>query len=58
VTEPTYARRSARVLVLDGLGRALLLRHENGEWFTPGGGVEVGETRGTRRCGSCGRRSG
>src|SRR5690606_17807520 len=43
VTGDTYARRSARVLVLDSLGRVLLLRHANGEWFTPGGGVDDGE---------------
>ncbi len=43
VTGPTYARRSARVLLLERRGRVLLLRYENGEWFTPGGGVDEGE---------------
>lgn len=45
-----YARRSARVLLLDGAGRILLLRcyldaerPELTAWFTPGGGVRPGE---------------
>lgn len=48
---PDYARRSARVLLLDSAGRLLLLRFphdparpdEGHSWFTPGGGVEDGE---------------
>lgn len=46
---PTYARRSGRVLLLDGAGRVLLLRCYLNEgrgatgWFTPGGGVGEGE---------------
>jgi 8-oxo-dGTP pyrophosphatase MutT (NUDIX family) len=46
-----YARHSARVIVLDGAGRVLLLRSlfvpgkaSRGHlWLTPGGGVEDGE---------------
>jgi 8-oxo-dGTP pyrophosphatase MutT (NUDIX family) len=38
-----YARRSARVILVDGTGRTLLF-HSGGWWFTPGGGVEPGET--------------
>jgi 8-oxo-dGTP pyrophosphatase MutT (NUDIX family) len=47
---PTYARRSARVLVVDGADRILLLRFTNdglaggGGWITPGGGVDDGES--------------
>lgn len=38
-----YARRSARVILVDAEDRVLLFR--SGElWFTPGGGIEVGET--------------
>jgi 8-oxo-dGTP pyrophosphatase MutT (NUDIX family) len=40
VTE--FARRSARVLVLDGSDRLLLVR-SGGIWLAPGGGVEDGE---------------
>jgi 8-oxo-dGTP pyrophosphatase MutT (NUDIX family) len=48
----SYARRSARVLLLDGADRLLLIRSafkNSGRpppghvWFTPGGGVEPGE---------------
>src|SRR6185369_14816502 len=47
-----YARRSARVLLLDGAGRVLLLRYRHDPddptrgycWMTPGGGVRFGET--------------
>jgi 8-oxo-dGTP pyrophosphatase MutT (NUDIX family) len=47
-----YARRSARVLLLDGLGRILLFQSylDRKEltrgycWFTPGGGVTGGES--------------
>lgn len=49
---PTYRRRSARVLLLDTAGRALLLQSHLDAlqpglgrcWFLPGGGVEAGET--------------
>jgi len=43
-------RRAARVLLVDSAGRALLLkgtdpaRPGTSWWFTPGGGLEVGET--------------
>ncbi|WP_336922064.1 NUDIX hydrolase [Aquipuribacter sp. SD81] len=44
-------RRSGRVLVLDGTGRVLLLQGHDASapeagswWFTPGGGLEPGET--------------
>jgi len=48
---PTYARRSARVLLIDGQDRLLLLRFLNvadrpdrgHQWLTPGGKVERGE---------------
>lgn len=43
MTELTYARRSARVLLLDAADRLLLLGYDNGEWFTPGGGLDDGE---------------
>ena len=47
----TYARRTARVLLLDAANRLLLVRSasnpdqpERGQaWFTPGGGIEPGE---------------
>lgn len=43
--EETYARRTARVLLLDRAGRVLLLRYgDPGEWLTPGGGLDHGET--------------
>jgi 8-oxo-dGTP pyrophosphatase MutT (NUDIX family) len=50
--EPTYRRRSARVLLIDGRDRLLLLRklphellpEEGITWWTPGGGIEPGET--------------
>jgi 8-oxo-dGTP pyrophosphatase MutT (NUDIX family) len=38
-----FARRSARVILVDGAGRLLLFQSED-FWFTPGGGVEPGET--------------
>lgn len=52
MTEQISARRSARVLLVDGAGRLLLLqsyvdpdRPSLGYcWFTPGGGVDDGET--------------
>ena len=37
-----FARRSARVLLLDASDR-LLLVHSGQAWFAPGGGVEEGE---------------
>ena len=47
----SYARRSARVLLIDTTDRILLIRylHRPGRpaaghaWFTPGGGIEAGE---------------
>lgn len=50
--QETYRRRAARVLVIDGSGRVLLLRcwtdpakPELGHlWYTPGGGVDEGES--------------
>ncbi|MEE6256932.1 NUDIX hydrolase [Plantactinospora sonchi] len=52
--EPTYRRRSARVLVFDRTGRVLLLRSRFGTgepgpgaahyWLVPGGGVDEGES--------------
>jgi 8-oxo-dGTP pyrophosphatase MutT (NUDIX family) len=48
--QTAYARRSARVLLLDGADRLLLFearldpRREELCWFTPGGGVEDGES--------------
>lgn len=42
MTAHTYARHSARVLLLDGTDRLLLMRHGDA-WFTPGGGLEPGE---------------
>ena len=41
--EQPYARRSARVILADGADR-LLLFESGGFWFTPGGGIEPGET--------------
>ncbi|WP_412539208.1 NUDIX domain-containing protein [Longispora sp. K20-0274] len=45
-----YARRTARVLLLDAADRLLLVRSEFGPddprghgWFTPGGGIDDGE---------------
>jgi 8-oxo-dGTP pyrophosphatase MutT (NUDIX family) len=43
VTSQRYARRSGRVILADGADR-LLLFESGGFWFTPGGGVEPGET--------------
>jgi 8-oxo-dGTP pyrophosphatase MutT (NUDIX family) len=43
VTNEDYARRSARVILVDATGRLLLFQSED-FWFTPGGGIEVGET--------------
>lgn len=49
VTEPLH-RRAARVLVIDATGRVLLFRgsdparRDHRYWFTPGGGVDPGET--------------
>lgn len=50
-TVTAYARRSARVLLLDSADRILLLRcladsadpSSGRMWYTPGGGVEAGE---------------
>lgn len=42
----SYRRRSARVLLIDGAGRVLLLRVKSKRrafWLTPGGGVADGE---------------
>ena len=43
VTQQPYARRSARVILADNADR-LLLFESDGFWFTPGGGIEPGET--------------
>jgi 8-oxo-dGTP pyrophosphatase MutT (NUDIX family) len=43
VTNEDYARRSARVILVDRAGRLLLFQSED-SWFTPGGGIEDGET--------------
>jgi 8-oxo-dGTP pyrophosphatase MutT (NUDIX family) len=43
VTEMPPARRSARVILADCADR-LLLFESGGFWFTPGGGIEPGET--------------
>ena len=43
MTDEPYSRRSARVILADGADRLLLFESE-GFWFTPGGGVEPGET--------------
>lgn len=47
--EPLIDRESARLLILDQTDRLLLFRATNDEepgpfWFTPGGGVEPGES--------------
>jgi 8-oxo-dGTP pyrophosphatase MutT (NUDIX family) len=42
-TDEEFARRTARVILADGVGRLLLFESE-GVWFTPGGGIEPGET--------------
>jgi 8-oxo-dGTP pyrophosphatase MutT (NUDIX family) len=50
--EPKYRRRSARVLLIDAHDRLLLLRklphkrlpEEGITWWTPGGGIESGES--------------
>ena len=44
-----HVREAARVVLLDGAGRVLLVRFETPEgdrvwWATPGGGVEAGES--------------
>jgi ADP-ribose pyrophosphatase YjhB (NUDIX family) len=48
VTESREVRSAARLLVFDGDGRVLLLRHSDRRgrefWATPGGGVEQGES--------------
>ncbi len=52
-----FARRSARVILLDASDRLLLVRSaavpgdpDRGyAWFTPGGGVEAGDRRARRR---------
>ncbi|HEY7100518.1 MAG TPA: NUDIX domain-containing protein [Mycobacteriales bacterium] len=43
MTGQPYARRSARVILADDADRLLLFESE-GFWFTPGGGIEPGET--------------
>ena len=43
VTDGDFARRSARVILVDTTDRTLLFRSED-FWFTPGGGIEAGET--------------
>jgi 8-oxo-dGTP pyrophosphatase MutT (NUDIX family) len=43
VTSEDYARRSARVILVDCAGRLLLFQSED-FWFTPGGGIEPGES--------------
>ena len=43
MTDKPSARRSARVILADGADR-LLLFESGGYWFTPGGGIEPGET--------------
>jgi 8-oxo-dGTP pyrophosphatase MutT (NUDIX family) len=43
VTVEEFARRSARVILVDRTGRLLLFQSED-FWFTPGGGIEPGET--------------
>jgi 8-oxo-dGTP pyrophosphatase MutT (NUDIX family) len=43
VTNENFARRSARVILIDPAGRTLLFQSED-FWFTPGGGIEAGET--------------
>ncbi len=51
MTEPMRERLTARILLLDPLGRILLMKGRlpsdpdaPGAWFTVGGGVEAGET--------------
>jgi 8-oxo-dGTP pyrophosphatase MutT (NUDIX family) len=50
MSEREYARRTARMLVVNGTGRVLLFRCRLSEppgatgWFTPGGGVTDGES--------------
>jgi len=43
VTGADYGRRSARVILADSAERLLLFQSED-FWFTPGGGIEPGET--------------
>jgi 8-oxo-dGTP pyrophosphatase MutT (NUDIX family) len=43
VTSEGYARRSARVILVDRSDRLLLFQSDD-FWFTPGGGVEPGES--------------
>ena len=43
MTDEEFSRRSARVLLVDPAGRLLLFQSED-FWFTPGGGIEAGET--------------
>jgi 8-oxo-dGTP pyrophosphatase MutT (NUDIX family) len=43
VTNEDYARRSARVILVDKADRLLLFQSDD-FWFTPGGGIEDGET--------------
>lgn len=43
MTNADFARRSARVLLVDPADRLLLFQSED-FWFTPGGGIEDGET--------------
>lgn len=42
MTEDEYARRSARVILVDTEDRVLLMQSDD-LWFTPGGGIEAGE---------------
>jgi 8-oxo-dGTP pyrophosphatase MutT (NUDIX family) len=42
MSEPSYARRSARVLLLDAADRLLLFKLGDA-WFAPGGGLDDGE---------------
>lgn len=43
MTDEDFSRRSARVFLVDTADRLLLFRSED-FWFTPGGGIESGET--------------
>lgn len=43
MTDEAFTRRSARVFLVDAADRLLLFQAED-FWFTPGGGIEVGET--------------
>ncbi|HEY6748277.1 MAG TPA: NUDIX domain-containing protein [Mycobacteriales bacterium] len=43
MTDEDFSRRSARVFLVDTADRLLLFRSED-FWFTPGGGIEAGET--------------